>query len=97
MIRENSEFKLLRFEKSKNPDKKYDAIVLNKKSGRERRIGFGARGYENYADRSGLGLYKNVSHGDKERRDRYRQRHPGEGDNSNFPNPGFWAYHVLWT
>jgi len=95
MIRENSEFKLLRFEKSKNPDKKYDAIVLNKNSGRERRIGFGARGYENFGDKSGLGLYKGT--GDIEQRKRYRARHPGEGDNSNFPNPGYWAHHVLWS
>ncbi len=95
MIREDGSFKLLRFEPAKKP-KKYVAVLLNKKTGRTNRIAFGSQGYENYDDKSGLGLFKGVSHGDKKRRDLYRVRHAGEGDASNFPNAGYWAWHVLW-
>jgi len=94
MKKENETYKLLRFEKSKRAGKKYDAVLRNKKTGGEKRVPFGATGYENYGDKTGLGLYKGT--GDLEQRKRYRARHRGEGDESNFPNPGFFAYNYLW-
>lgn len=97
MKRENETYKFLRFEKSKRPGKKYDAVLKNKKTGGEKRVPFGQVGYENFDDKSGLGLYKKISHGNKERKDRYRARHQGEGDDSNFPKPGYFAWHIFWT
>lgn len=94
MKRQNETYKLLRFEKSKRAGKKYDAVLKNKKTGGEKRVPFGATGYKNYGDKSGLGLYKGT--GEEDRRARYRARHAGEGDDSNFPNAGYWAWHILW-
>ena len=95
MIRENSEYKLLRFEKAKSP-KKYNAVLLNKKTGREKRVPFGSAVHEQYRDDSGLGLWSHKNHLDKERRRLYRLRHAGEGDSENFPNAGYWAWWILW-
>lgn len=96
MKRENETYKFLRFEKSKRPGKKYDAVLKNKKTGGEKRVPFGDSNYEQYKDSTGLGLYSKKNHLDKQRRDNYRSRHQGEGDDSNFPKPGFFAYNFLW-
>ena len=37
--------------------KKYNAVLLNKK---ERRVPFGQRGYQQYKDSTGLGIYTKV-------------------------------------
>jgi hypothetical protein len=70
--------------KSKNSSKKYDVYVENKKTGRIKKVSFGAKGYEDY-----------TVHHDKERRERYRQRH--KHDKIRDPlHAGFWSYWVLW-
>lgn len=71
--------KFIRFEKSKNKNKKYDAILLNKKTGRINKISFGAirpsgEPYPQFKDRTGLGLYTKYNHNDKLRRERYYRR-----------------------
>lgn len=95
MKKENETYKFIKFVKSDKAGKKYTAILKNKNTGGEKRVHFGATGYENFSDNTGLGLYKGT--GDKAQRDRYRARHKGEGDPDNFPNPGYFAYHTLWT
>ena len=52
-----SEYKFLRFEKSKRKGKKYDAVLQNKETKREVRVPFGAIGYQQWKDSTGLGLY----------------------------------------
>ncbi len=96
MIRENDTYKLMGFAKSHVAGKKYDAILWNKRAGRERRVPFGDAHYEHYRDSTGVGLWSHRDHGDVGRRANYRRRHGGEGDRSNFPNSGYWAYHCLW-
>lgn len=94
MIIENpNEYKFVRFERSHNRMKKYDAILINKKTGRERRVSFGAKGYEHYKDKA-LGLYKSLDHNDSKRRDLYRQRHRGE--NLRKFSSGYFAWKYLW-
>lgn len=85
--------KLLRFEKSHTKGKKYDAIVLTD-TGKEKRVPFGAIGYQQYKDKA-LGLYSKLDHLDKKRRDNYRNRHRGE--NLKKFSPGYFAWKYLWS
>lgn len=68
-------FRLLRFERSKNPKKKYDAIIEEVKTKRTQRVPFGQIGYSQYKDVTGLKLYSRLDHGDEERRKNYLARH----------------------
>lgn len=87
------DYTFLRFEKSRHKGKKYDAVLKNKKTQQEKRVPFGAIGFQQYEDRA-LGLYKNDDHHDETRRKRYRQRHMGE-DKHKFSS-GFFAIKYLW-
>ena len=71
------EYKFLRYEKSTNPKKKYDAILENKDNSRIKRMSFGSRPMEQYRDSTKLKLYKSKDHLDKNRKkaflDRFRK------------------------
>ena len=89
------EYSFVRFERSKNPKKKYDGVLRNNLTKREVRVSFGARGYEQYFDRTGLGYFTKDNHEDKVRRKSYRARHKG------FLKPGFYtpanfSWEFLW-
>lgn len=95
MIVDNpNNYTFIRFEKSKNKTKKYDAILVNKKTGREKRVSFGAIPYEQYKDSTGLALYSNKNHNDKHRRELYRKRHRGEEKNRF--SSGWFSWYYLW-
>jgi len=49
--------------------------------------------YEQYKDK--IGFYKAYDHGDKARRDRYRQRHKNDKLNDK-GSAGFFSYYFLW-
>ena len=70
-----SDLKFLRFEKSNRKNKKYVAILFNKKTKRINKVHFGSSLYEQYKDKTGLKLYSHKDHLDKERRKRYKARH----------------------
>jgi hypothetical protein len=57
--------------------KKYTAFVKNKKTKKVRRIHFGDRRYQQYKDRTKLGLYKHKNHGTRKRMQNYFSRHSG--------------------
>ena len=69
------QFRLLRFERSRTKNKKYDAIIEDKKTKRTQRVPFGQIGYAQYKDTTGLKLYSRLDHGDEERRKNYLARH----------------------
>jgi hypothetical protein len=74
---------LLYIRKSKNKQKKWVA-VFRLDNGKERRIRFGAAGYDDYT----IGA-------SKDQRKFYRQRH--QGDNLKDPlTPGALSYYILW-
>lgn len=76
--------KLYYLYKSSNKNKKFDIYIENPKTGRIKKISFGAVGYEDY-----------TIHKDKDRRTRYRTRH--KHDKIDDPmSPGFWSYWILW-
>lgn len=89
-----NDYVFVRFQKSTSKGKKYDAILKNKNTGRERKIPFGAIGYEHYKDTTGLGLYSSQNHNDTKRRALYRQRHQGE-NNAKYSS-GYFAWNYLW-
>jgi hypothetical protein len=77
---------------SDKPNKKYYILFTNPKTGREKRIYFGAikpngEPYEDYT------IHKN-----DERKKRYINRHRGMGEKWNDPTTaGFYALHLLWN
>jgi hypothetical protein len=68
-------FKLVKFQKSKTKGKKYDAIIEDTTNKKRMRVPFGAIGYEQYRDDTGLKLYTRYDHLDKERKKNYLKRH----------------------
>ena len=66
----------IKFQRSKNKKKKYDALIKNKETGNINRVSFGSRNplMEHYRDTTGLGLYSSLDHLDKKRRDNFRKR-----------------------
>ena len=88
------EFKFLRFEKSRNKTKKYDALIQHVKTGKIKRVPFGMKGYAQYKDKTGLGLYSSLDHGDLKSRKNYRKRHFGE-DKNKFSS-GYFSWKYMW-
>jgi hypothetical protein len=76
-IENPEEYKLLTFEKH-NGNKKYNAILLHKKTGKIKKVSFGQKGYEHYHDV--IGLYSKYDHNDKTRRKNYLARHANTKD-----------------
>ena len=76
--------KLYTLYRSSNPKKKYDVFVDNHKTGRVKKISFGASGHEDF-----------TTHRDVVRRQRYRSRHRND-KNDDYLYAGFWASRVLW-
>jgi hypothetical protein len=73
---------------SKKKHKKYDVYKNDKYI-----LSFGDLRYEHYHDK--IGYYKNLNHGDKQRRSNYRKRH--KNDHINDPDrAGYWSYWYLW-
>lgn len=70
-------FRHIRFERSKDPTKKYDAIIEDKVTRRQQRVSFGSARplYEQYRDTTGLKLYSRLDHNDPKRRANYLARH----------------------
>ena len=94
VIENPNEYRFVKFEKSKTKNKKYDAILQNKNTGRLRKVSFGDKRYKQYKDQTGLGLYSNLNHLDKSRRERYRTRHQGEEQNKY--SSGWFSFYYLW-
>ena len=69
--------------KSDNKNKKYKAVIDGKKT-----IHFGAKGYEDF-----------TTHKDKDRKQRYIDRHKKREDwgASGVDTAGFYSKHVLWN
>ena len=88
------EYDLINFAKLKRKNKMYDAI-LKSKTGELVKVPFGDKRFENYWDLTGLNLYPQLNHGDKERRRRYRKRHQAYLMKGYY-SPGYFSYYYLW-
>lgn len=93
VIQNPEQYTFLRFEVGSG-NKKYNAVLKNKGTGKEVRVSFGDRRYQQYKDQTGLGKYSNLNHLDTNRRQRYRTRHAGE-QNRKYSS-GWFSWHYLW-
>ena len=94
VIKNPEMFVLKGFEKSHLKDKKYNAVLKNKKTGKIRKIPFGCSSYEHFKDKTKTGLWSHKDHKDKKRRELYRIRHKGE-DKKKFSS-GYFSMKYLW-
>lgn len=95
MILENPEnYKFISFRKSSTKNKKYDAILKNKLTGKNKIIPFGDLRYSQYKDNTGLKLYSDLDHLDLKRRELYKKRH--HKDVNNLFSSGYFANKYLW-
>jgi|APFre7841882793_1041355.scaffolds.fasta_scaffold97385_2 hypothetical protein len=90
-----SEYKLTGFVKSNTENKKYDAVLKNKKTGKLTHVPFGDSRYEQYKDSTGLGAYTSKDHGDPNRRKLYKMRHQKDLKPNNY-SAGYFSYYYLW-
>ena len=91
---DKKDYKLVGFEKSNQKNKMYNAVLMSKK-GTYKRIPFGDKRCENFRDKTGLNLYPQLIHNDKNRRENYRKRHKGylkEG----YYSLGYFSFYYLW-
>lgn len=86
-------FKHIGFTKSLTKNKKYDAILKNKQTGKIKKIAFGQLPYQHYKDTTGLNLYSHLNHLDKQRRELYYKRH-----NKKYPkySADYFSKKYLW-
>jgi hypothetical protein len=81
--------KLVKIVKSPKKDKKYRAIFL--KNGREKKVDFGAKGYQNYG---GTGTERHL---DKKRKQRYINRHRSRENWKDPTTAGSLSRYILWN
>jgi hypothetical protein len=72
---EADRFRFIKFQKAKNPLKKYEAIIEDVKTRRRQKVPFGSSIYPQYRDSTGLKLYSRLDHNDEKRRQNYKARH----------------------
>ena len=89
------DYTFIKFEKSKAKNKKYVAFIKNKKTEKIIKINFGDNRYEHYKDTTGLKIYTNKDHNDKERRDKYKKRHIVYLDKNEY-SPAYFSWFYLW-
>ena len=74
--RNNMLEKIVKFKRGPSP-KKYTAVIRNNKTKNIRHLHFGDKNYEQFKDRTGMGLYSHKNHGDRRRQENYYNRHSG--------------------
>ena len=95
-----ADYKIVKFQRSSLKTKKYTVILMNKKTQKQVKVNFGAikkdgTPYQQYEDRTPLKLFSKYDHKDKDRRNRYRDRH--KNDNLQDYSPGYFSWKYLWT
>jgi len=90
-----TDYKLIGYEKATRKRKMYNALLERNTDKKIIRVPFGDNQMENYHDLTGLNLYPNLIHGDKERRRRFRIRSKGYL-RKGYYSPSFFSYYILW-
>lgn len=93
-IKDPRNYKFDHFRKSHTKGKMYDAILINKKTGRHKTIPFGDNKMENFTDKTGLSLYPHLVHGDRKRRKNFRSRHRKNA--SHKFSSAWFSFYFLW-
>ena len=87
-------FRLIKFEVAKANNKKYNAIIEDKKTKRKQTVPFGDVRYEQYRDDVPLKRYTRLNHNDRKRRENYLARH-GKTMTKKF-SASYFAAKYLW-
>lgn len=90
-----NDYTLIGFEKSKEKNKKYSAIIEHKKTKKKVRLNFGQLPYQQYMDSTPLKLYSHLDHNDEKRRKNYQARHKVYLKDGYF-SPSYFSYNYLW-
>ena len=80
------------FRPSQTKNKKIDAILQNKETGKTKVVPFGQKGSTTYQNKTGVQVDR--IHSDPVKRTAYRARHKGE-DRKKYSS-GYFAYVYLW-
>ena len=99
--------KIVKIMRSKAKGKKYAAEIFSPATGKTRTVNFGGLGYAQYKDRTNLGLYSHLDHGDRARMGRYFLRHSGtrnrrraiqleRAKSGGIYNPKILSHELLW-
>jgi len=89
------EYKFIDFYKSMKKDKKYYALLENKKNKSRVKVHFGSKAYDQYKDSTGKGFYTHKNHLDEDRKKRYIARHRGF-IRKGYYSPGWLSLNFLW-
>ena len=95
-------FKLIKIEKSKKKDKKFDATFFNKENNKQKIISFGSKGYRDYTliNNKNSEFYIPNKEQREKVKDLYQKRHAKdlltEASKSGL-SAGSLSYYVLWT
>jgi hypothetical protein len=84
----------IKFEKSWKLEKKYVAILYNKKTNKLKHVHFGASNYQQYKDTTGLNVWSHMDHLDNKRRKLFKQRFASSAKTKY--SAGWFAYYYLW-
>ena len=90
-----TEYDFIRFEKAKAKNKKYSAIIRNKKTNKLKKLNFGDNRYKHFFDKTGLKIYTHLNHNDKQRRKNYISRH-SVFIKKGFYSPSYFSMNFLW-
>lgn len=93
IIQNPNEYTHIGFAKSSTKNKKYDAILKHKETGRIKKVSFGHSGYAQYKDTTGLNLYSHMNHLDKKRKALYYKRH---GLEAPLFSSKYFSHKYLW-
>ena len=81
-----SKYKFVSLKKDTDGKHKWVATILNKETSREKRVRFGAVGYEDM-----------TQHGDEERKRLYLARHSKNENWNDISTSGAWSRWLLWN
>lgn len=82
------------FRISRTQNKKYDAILRHKETGRFLYVPFGDLRYGHYEDKTDQQFYWHLNHYNKKRRARFKARHYKNAQNKY--SSAYFSYHYLW-
>lgn len=93
IIQNPNDYTHIGFAKSSTKNKKYDAILKHKETGRIKKIPFGDSRFQQFYDNTGLNLYTHMNHGDKARKRLYYNRH---GITAPLFSSKYFSHRFLW-
>lgn len=89
------DYVLVEFKKSRDPSKKYDAVIKNQKTDKTHIISFGSKVHQHYRDVTPLKLYRDLDHNDTKRRENFRKRFR-KLYNPDYYSPTQMSWEYLW-